>query len=102
MSGPTSADLARQHTLGDLAVPRIARDLNGGGEPELVWRNELDGVTFRVGDCYLKWNPRSTGIDLERERLRLDWISRRHPAPRVVDHGLDGDASKQRTELGEL
>jgi kanamycin kinase len=92
MSGPTSADLARQHTLGDLVVPRIARELNGGREPELVWRNELDGLTFRIDDCYLKWNPRSTGVDLERERLRLEWISGRHPAPRVVDHGLDGDA----------
>jgi kanamycin kinase len=46
-------------------------------EPELVWRNELDGLTFRIGDRYLKWNPPSTGIDLERERVRLEWISAR-------------------------
>jgi kanamycin kinase len=34
----------------------------------------------------------STGIDLERERERLAWLSPRHPAPKVLDHGMDGDA----------
>ena len=75
-----------------LQVPRIVRDLAGEQRPELVWRNDLDGLTFRIGDRYLKWNPRSTGIDLDRERLRLDWLTGRHPAPSVVDHGTDGDA----------
>jgi kanamycin kinase len=92
------AELARQHTLRGLAVPRIALELAGDSEPELIWRNDLDGLTFRIGDRYLKWNPRSTGIDLGRERVRLDWISRRHPAPRVVDHGADGDAQWLLTE----
>jgi kanamycin kinase len=64
----------------------------------LVWRNELDGLTFRIGDRYLKWNPASTGIDLERERVRLGWISARHPAPRVVGHGRDGDGQWLMTE----
>lgn len=98
MSDPRFADLALQHTLGGLEVPRIARALAGGREPELVWRNDLDGLTFRTGDRYLKWNPRSTGIDLERERVRLEWISARHPAPRVVGHGIDGDAQWLVTE----
>jgi kanamycin kinase len=98
MSDPRFADLALEHTLGGLEVPRIARALAGGREPELVWRNDLDGLTFRTGDRYLKWNPRSTGIDLERERVRLEWISARHPAPRVVGHGIDGDAQWLVTE----
>lgn len=98
MSDPRFADLALQHTLGGLEVPRIARALAGGRAPELVWRNDLDGLTFRTGDRYLKWNPRSTGIDLERERVRLEWISARHPAPRVVGHGIDGDAQWLVTE----
>jgi len=98
MSDPRFAELARQHTLGGLEVPRIARALAGGSEPELVWRNDLDGLTFRIGDRYLKWNPPSTGVDLERERVRLDWISARHPAPRVLDHGIDGDAQWLVTE----
>ena len=98
MSDPQFADLALQHTLRGLEVPRIARELADGREPELVWRNDLDGLTFRAGDRYLKWNPRSTGIDLERERVRLEWISARHPAPRVVDYGIDGDAQWLVTE----
>ena len=84
-------DLSTQHTLGGLEVPNLARMLAGDSEPQLVWRNELDGLTFRVGHRYLKWNPRSTGIDLELERVRLEWISTRHPAPQVVDYGVDGN-----------
>ena len=57
-----------------------------------MWRNELGGLTFRVGDRYVKWNPRRTGIDLDRERRRLEWLAGRHPAPRVVDYGEDEDA----------
>ncbi len=98
MSDPTFADLALLHTLNGLEVPRIAHTLAEGGEPELVWRNDLGGLTFRIGDRFLKWNPRSTGVDLERERVRLDWISTRHPAPRVADHGSDGDAQWLLTE----
>jgi kanamycin kinase len=82
VSDPTFADLALLHTLNGLEVPRIARTLAEGAERELVWRNDLDGLTFRIGDRFLKWNSRSTGVDLERERVRLDWISTRHPAPR--------------------
>lgn len=92
MSDPPFVDLACQHTLSGLAVPRIARELACGREPELAWRNDLGGLVFRVGAGYLKWNPRSTGIELDRERIRLGWISARHPAPRVIDHGVDGDA----------
>lgn len=98
MTDPDFADLAPQHTMRGLPMPRIARELAGDGEPELVWRNDLNGLMFRIGDRYLKWNPRSTGIDLERERVRLQWISGRHSAPRVVDHGTDGDAQWLLTE----
>lgn len=98
LSDPAFAHLALLHSLRGMEVPAIARALAGGGEPELVWRNDLDGLTFRIADRYLKWNPRSTGIDLERERVRLEWISARHPAPRVVDHGTDADAQWLLTE----
>lgn len=98
MADSTFAHVARQHRLDGLDVPRIAKVLAAEGEPELVWRNELNGLTFRIGNRYLKWNPPSTGVDLERERARLEWISARHPAPRVVDHGSDGDAQWLLTE----
>jgi kanamycin kinase len=97
-SQPDWSELADLHTMRGLEVPPIARDLADGGELELVWRNELDGLTFRLGDRYLKWNPPSTGVDLDRERERLDWLASRHPAPRVIDHGTDGDAQWLLTE----
>jgi kanamycin kinase len=40
----------------------------------------------------VKWNPRTSGIDLARERVRLDWLRGRHPAPRVLLFGTDGAA----------
>ncbi len=98
MTDAPFADLALLHSLGGQEVPPIARTLAGDGEPELVWRNELGGLTFRIGGRFLKWNPRSTGVDLERERVRLEWISARHPAPRVLDHGIQGDAQWLLTE----
>jgi kanamycin kinase len=74
------------------AIPNVVRELAGAAEPELVWRNELGGLTFRFADRFVKWNPKSTGIDLNQERVRLEWISGRHPAPRVLDAGADVDA----------
>jgi kanamycin kinase len=40
----------------------------------------------------VKWNPPRTGIDLDRERVRLDWLAGRHPAPRVLASGVDEEA----------
>jgi kanamycin kinase len=98
MADPDFAHLASKHTLEGLDVPQIVVALAGDQAPELVWRNELDGLTFRIGTRYLKWNPPSTGIDLGRERVRLEWLSARHPAPRVLDYGRDGDAQWLLTE----
>ncbi|MCJ1694307.1 aminoglycoside 3'-phosphotransferase [Rathayibacter caricis] len=83
MTGP---DLTRQYSLEGAVVPAIARRLGGGG-PELAWRNQAGGLTFRVPTGYLKWNPAGTGIDLRRESARLRWLEGRHPAPRVLDEG---------------
>jgi kanamycin kinase len=98
MGDPTFAHLALLHILDGLEVPRVARRLAGTTTPDLTWRNDLGGLTFRIGARYLKWNPRSTGIDLERERARLEWLWSRHPAPRVVGHGVDGDGQWLLTE----
>jgi kanamycin kinase len=92
------AELALQHTMEGLTVPPIAHRLAAGDEPQLVWRNELNGLTFRIGHRFLKWNPRSTGIDLDRERVRLEWLAARHPAPRVAGHGTEADAQWLLTE----
>jgi kanamycin kinase len=78
--------------LGDDPVPVVVVELAGDRPVDLAWRNELGGLTFHIDDQHLKWNPRRTGIDLERERVRLEWISDRHPAPHVIASGFDDDA----------
>jgi kanamycin kinase len=98
MDDPDFAMYARQHTLGDQPIPEVVLEVAGGVSPELVWRNDLGGLTFRFGERYVKWNPRRTGIDLERERVRLEWISARHPAPRVLGYGSDATAQWLATE----
>ncbi|MCY7286851.1 MAG: phosphotransferase [Cryobacterium sp.] len=80
---------ASQHELGGAPIPAIVLEYAGDGHAELVWRNESGGLTFRFDDRFMKWNPRSTGIDLDRERVRLDWLFTRHPAPRVLAAGED-------------
>ena len=81
-----------EHSLGGRPVPDIVVELAAGAEPEFVRRNQLGGLTFRIGDRFIKWNPHDNGIDLERERARLEWISRRHPAPEVLASGSDETA----------
>ena len=91
-------DLARYHTLAGEAVPTVIRNLAGRNEPELVWRNELGGLTFRLGARFVKWNPLHTGIDLEREHVRLRWLADRHPSPRVISFSSDEEAQWLVTE----
>ena len=76
----------------DPPVPPRVLDIAGDQPAELIWQNELGGLTYRIGDRFLKWNPRETGIDLAREAARLEWISARHPAPPVLDFGTDDEA----------
>ena len=90
--GLPSPGLSSYHVLGDDPVPEIVSHLAEGRPVELVWRSELGGLTFRTGDRFVKWYPRTSGVDLGLERERLAWISTRHPAPRVLDHGSDEQA----------
>lgn len=92
------ADLALFHALGDQPIPDVVRSLAGQRTPELAWRNEVGGLTFRLDDRYVKWNSATTGIDLRRERDRLEWVAARHPAPRVLRWGEDADAQWLVTE----
>lgn len=79
-------------------TPPIVTAYAGGENPELVWHNELGGLTYRTGKHFIKWNPRHTGVDLDLEHARLDWLDGRHPAPRVVESGGDDDAQWLVTE----
>ena len=93
MSDADFTHLAELHALGDDAIPAALQQFAAGVDVELVWRNELGGLTFRVGDRFVKWNSRSAPIDLRRERERLEWASSRHPVPAVV--GWDEDETAQ-------
>lgn len=76
-------------TLGDREIPAPVLERADGRPVELAWRNEAGGLTFEVDGEHVKWSPRASGIDLDRERIRLEWIADRHPAPRVVAWGED-------------
>lgn len=67
--------------------------LAGDSTPELVWRNELGGQTWRLGERYLKWSPDTAGLDLNNEVERLRWLLGRYPVPEVLDSGHDGRGS---------
>ncbi|MDQ1714282.1 MAG: kanamycin kinase [Frankiaceae bacterium] len=57
-----------------------------------VWRNELGGLTFRIGDDrYLKWAPTESGITFADEIARLQWASAYIVVPRVLDAGATDD-----------
>lgn len=73
-------------------VPSVVRRFSGSDEPQLIWTNERGGLTFRARNHFVKWNPHVTGLDLEQERLRLEWAIRWHPVPKVLDWGTDDEA----------
>lgn len=89
---PDFTYLSQLHAIAPDEIPEVVRSLAADEALEPVWRNELGGLTFRIASRYVKWNPQSTGINLDRERVRLEWIADRHPAPGVLDHGADHDA----------
>lgn len=77
-----------------VAVPRAVAGLADGDFVEPVWRNELDGLTFRLtggdGVRYVKWVPAGTPeLDLAAEAERIAWAGRFTPVPTVLDIGRD-------------
>lgn len=75
-----------------MEIPPAVREVAGGRPVRAVWRNELGGLTFRVGSgsraLFVKWSPAELPLDPEVERLR--WAAGRAPVPRVLDRGADG------------
>jgi phosphotransferase family enzyme len=62
-----------------------------------VWRNEVGGLTFRLGDGagrrFVKWQPAGRGVDLAGEAERLAWAGRFTPVPAVLGRGDDKHGS---------
>jgi aminoglycoside phosphotransferase len=78
---------------GPVVLPAALARLVAGRAHEIVWHNEVGGLTVRVGHTYVKWVPAGRGIDLGAEAARLRWAVAFHPAPRVLDEGSDEDGA---------
>lgn len=78
-------------------VPIAVRRIIANRAFEVVWLNQLGGMTFRVGgpvaDLYVKWTPTASGVDLSAEIERLSWASAFVVVPKVLDAGEDSDGS---------
>lgn len=68
---------------GPLPIPPVVRRIARGRAVAPVWLNDLGGVTFRIGDEYVK-----TGSEpLTGEAERLTWARRWVTVPRVLGVG---------------
>ncbi|ROS73538.1 aminoglycoside 3'-phosphotransferase [Cellulomonas sp. PhB143] len=73
-------------------VREIAAELALEGEILPVWRNQVGGLTFRVGsEHHLKWAPDGRGLDLVAEAERMAWARAYAVVPTVVGHGRAED-----------
>lgn len=86
----------------DVRLPAAVRRLAGSRSITPVWRNELGGLTFRLGGpsaVYVKWLPAEAPVRLSAEAERLRWAVRHGAAvPRIVDRGADADGEWLVTE----
>lgn len=80
----------------EVPVPASVGRLAAGSSLKPLWRNQLGGLTFRLGDDrVVKWSPpsRSASVDLAREAERLAWAAPYLTVPRVLDTGTDDEGS---------
>lgn len=81
-------------------VPVAVAGMANGSPLRLVWRNELDGLTFAIdgaGGSFVKWAPVGSGLDLPAEAARMRWAAPFTPVPRVLDEGADEAGTWLRT-----
>ncbi|WP_282202083.1 aminoglycoside 3'-phosphotransferase [Kitasatospora fiedleri] len=75
----------------DVEVPPAVVELAAGEPVVAVWRNELHGLTFRLGDGpgrrFVKWAPANSPADLAVEAERLGWARRFTTVPEVLALG---------------
>ncbi|MDP1719977.1 MAG: aminoglycoside 3'-phosphotransferase [Candidatus Nanopelagicaceae bacterium] len=69
---------------------------------EVVWLNDLGGLTFRikggVKDTFIKWAPINSDLGLDAEQIKLEWASAFTPVPKVLEFGRDIEGSWLATE----
>lgn len=85
--------------LEGIEVPSLVVRLAAGRPTEPVWRNEIGGVTFAIGDGaeYVKYGPPHPEFDPDADVDRLRWVRRYVPAPVPIDDGWDGGFRWSRT-----
>jgi aminoglycoside phosphotransferase len=80
-----------------VTVPDPVTDVAAGRPVQVVWANEVGGLTFEVGTgterCFVKWEPKASGIDLGQEMARLTWARTYIAVPEVMSHGADDTGS---------
>lgn len=74
-------------------VPRAVAGM--GGVREVVWRNEVGGLTFLLDEPerFVKWVPTGLPLDLDAEVVRLRWAARFTPVPTVLEAGADDEGA---------
>lgn len=82
-----------------LTVPPVVHELAAGRPVTIVWRNQIGGVTYALGNGeeYVKYGPAHWEFDADPEFDRLRWVSEYVAAPRPIDHGTDGENRWLRT-----
>lgn len=85
-----------------LPVPSLIVQLTGAADLQLVWHNDLGGLTYRwpspAGERYVKWIPQDAGASTQGEADRLRWAESFVTVPHVVDVGTSTDGSWLVTE----
>jgi kanamycin kinase len=77
-----------------VAVPDAVSRRASGRQVRPVWRNELGGITFAVGDAeFVKWHAHGVDCDLGAEADRLRWLAPHARVPEVLDTGTDDQGS---------
>lgn len=86
----------------DSYVPDSVMRYAAGRSVNVVWLNELGGLTLRVRDTdnfvFIKWAPMNSALDLTAERIRLTWALSYTSVPKVIDFGEDSEGSWLVTE----
>ena len=86
----------------NILISNSAMHYTAGRPVDVVWLNELGGLTLRIEDAdksiFLKWAPKDSGLDLNAERIRMTWALSFIAVPKVIDFGEDGEGSWLVTE----
>lgn len=77
----------------DIPIPDAVMRYAENRPIEVVWLNDLGGLTFRirdgVKDSFIKWAPTNSGLDFKAEQIKLEWAITYTPVPKVLEFGKD-------------